>query len=1336
MAITFNSGYDNSPHKKANPIERGTVYSGTAMSFDGTNDYINIGNVHNFSTGNFSISCRVEQTADSRGTVIAKGTYNGVGDWLIYDASTSDGTSEKLFFRSDDNDGDDSVDLTSGSIAGSGWHHLVVTRSGTTLKGYDNGVLIDTATFESNYDFTNTHDLNIGARADGSQRFWSGSISNVQIWNTVLTLAQIQEMYKQPELILPTGITSSSLRGHWLLNEGSGVTAYDSHIPSGEKKFGETSIVFDGTGDYLELADNNDFDFQGTEDFTMEAWVYMSSKISGENPILLKSQGDANVNYYLFIAGDENKLKLSWYNGSSWTEVASSAGTWNTDTWYHIAAVRNGSDISIYRDGVSLATNSSNPSLPEADGSTLQIGMPYDQTGTWNGYIDDIRITKGLAVYTGAFTAPTAALTTTWSASTGIAANDDASKVVLLIHGDNSKNRPAGGIVDSSTPSSIKFDQSNDRVNLTTPAGDLSFTDFTVEFWYRPSDNTHAHQGIIGEQSNGYWIAIEYSHDGDKKFGVWMGGTAGSWNILNDENTGNAISDHDWHHYALVRSGTTGYWFQDGTQTDTWTLATTALHHSANVHLGESMIDGTDRMLGGYLQNVRVSNTARYTSSFTPDRNTKHTADANTKILIHGDSFTDSSSNGYAVVSDGAVLNRPHAITVSGDAKLSDYRSPGTVTGATWDTGNNEVYQTGLVKGRGTMNFDGTNDYVNLMAESVITGTGNFTVSCWASWGGSSTRQIWNQRASGDPNPSTGLLVNQATGNIRFETYTSDYQQYINSTSTNLNSNALNHIVCVRDGTTSIKLYVNGVLEGSHSAGSAVTLTAVPFDIGRNTSGSNYFPGFVDEFAMWDEALSQSEITTLYNNAIPYAATNIQSSNLKGYWRNDGVAVWSDRSTRTSFGTSAIYFDGNDDLEFAHNSGIEFGADPFTIEMNIRLDSGFANEPFMSVHGGTMADRMFNWERYGSNFSFYAYTSDNTGGVSFIDAAWTPNANQWYHIAVVRNGADVRFYIDGTQFGSTYNIGSASMADGGYPLKIGTSTNTSNSEYAHFTGYMDGIRISKGVARYTTRFTKPSEPFVSDANTSFLLNGSVLTDESSNSISITNSGDTSIVSNLDTTFANDGTVSGSPSIRFLPEGTTAGKDTLSFPLQDTTADVLSLHDPAYFEIPQNADFAFGAKDFTVEFWINIKELETGVLIGNTWEVHTRKGWSLYWNKSDTSLYLSWSNTTSSGWDGDYGKSWTPDLNTWIHFHLVRSGDTFTFYENNSVITSSFTDSDSLPTELTKPFRIGADPESTAADFFNASFDEVRVYHKALSSAERIQNYNHGAVAHGKTVIEE
>ena len=216
----------------------------------------------------------------------------------------------------------------------------------------------------------------------------------------------------------------------------------------------------------------------------------------------------------------------------------------------------------------------------------------------------------------------------------------------------------------------------------------------------------------------------------------------------------------------------------------------------------------------------------------------------------------------------------------------------------------------------------------------------------------------------------------------------------------------------------------------------------------------------------------------------------------------------------------------------------------------------------------------------------------------------------------------------------------------------------------------------------------------------------------------------------------DGTVSGSPSVLFFPEGSTAGKDTLGFPLQDTVADVLSLNDPAYFEFPPNSDLAFGGKDFTVEFWINIQELAQGVIIGNAWgsSITDRAGWSVYWFDGD--LYLGWSNTVGGSWVGDHAKAWTPDINTWIHFHLVRSGDTFTFYENNSVITSSFTRADPMPTELTKPFRLSSDPDDSAGNFFNARYDEVRVYHKALSSAERIQNYNHGAVAHGKTVIEE
>ena len=914
MAITFNSGYDYSPHKKANPVERGTIKSGTAMSFDGTSDYITVTNptsgLDMGTTQDFSISLWLK--ASTQGDTYPSVIGSGTSSWSAGATAVRIGPNGNLkfleFYAYNDSSGGTPLLTSTSEVVDDVWHFGVITRDGSSWTLYLDGESQDTGTSSASINLAHNGTLYIGKNGWDASSELDGQLSKLQIWNTALTLAQVQELYKQPELLLPTGTPNDSANswsdlvvGQYLLNEGAGYTAFDSHIPLGEKKYGETSIVFDGTGDYLSIPDSNDWELGDT--YTLEFWCRCADV--GASQIGPCHQDDASSNRGLLTLIDGGK----WKAGKSGSLLASTSDV-DDDAWHHLVMSVDSGTGHLYVDGTREATGSVND-IPAVSGN-FEIGRWRDSSGEYlDGYIDDLRITKGLAIYTGStFDVPTSALTTTWSASTGIAANTDASKVVLLIHGDNSKNSPATGILDSS-----------------------------------PS---------------------------------------------------------------------------------------------------------------------------------------------------------------------------LHTITAVGDAKLTDYRLHGTVTGATWDTGNNEIYQTGLVKGRGTMNFDGTNDYVNLMAESVITGTGNFTVSCWASWGGSSTRQIWNQRASGDPNPSTGLLVNQATGNIRFETYTSDYQQYINSTSTDLNSNALNHIVCVRDGTTSIKLYVNGVLEGSHSAGSAVTLTAVPFDIGRNTSGSNYFPGFVDEFAMWDEALSQSEITTLYNNAIPYAATNIQSSNLKGYWRNDGISTWTDRSTNS----------------------------------------------------------------------------------------------------------------------------------------------------------------------------------------------------------------------------NHGTVSGSPSLLFLPEGSTADKDILSFPLADTTADVLSLYDPAYFEFPPNSDLGFGSKDFTVEFWINIQKLDTGVLIGNAWgsAITDRAGWSLYWFDDD--LYLSWSNTVGGSWVGDHAKAWTPDINTWIHFHLVRSGDTFTFYENNSVITSSFTRADPMPTELTKPFRLSSDPDDAAANFFNARYDEVRVYHKALSSAERIQNYNHGAVAHGKTVIEE
>ena len=184
----------------------------------------------------------------------------------------------------------------------------------------------------------------------------------------------------------------------------------------------------------------------------------------------------------------------------------------------------------------------------------------------------------------------------------------------------------------------------------------------------------------------------------------------------------------------------------------------------------------------------------------------------------------------------------------------------------------------------------------------------------------------------------------------------------------------------------------------------------------------------------------------------------------------------------------------------------------------------------------------------------------------------------------------------------------------------------------------------------------------------------------------------------------------------------------------TTADFLNLNaGGSYLEFPQNADLDFGSKEFTIEFWLNFSGYPgTSNHLFSSTNSTSEIGFSIYYYTGDTSLYLS-SSTESSGWQIDKAWSWVPTLLTWYHVHFIKTGDsTFTFYIDN-VTLGNQTDDSPLPSgNQTNPFRIGQAP-SGASDSI-CSIDEVRVYHKALSSDERIQNYNHGAEAHGKEKV--
>ena len=170
----------------------------------------------------------------------------------------------------------------------------------------------------------------------------------------------------------------------------------DAQIDTTTVKYGTGSAKFDGAGDSLTLADNALWAF-GTGDFCVEMWFNFTSTSGAQQ--LISS----------YVAGFSIQYQSTWnIYLSGGTNVMSRSFTPNTGQWYHLALTRSGTDLRLFVDGSqqgATVTNSTNISSAE-----LSIGkLGGYALQHFNGYLDDIRITKGQARYTANFTPPAAA---------------------------------------------------------------------------------------------------------------------------------------------------------------------------------------------------------------------------------------------------------------------------------------------------------------------------------------------------------------------------------------------------------------------------------------------------------------------------------------------------------------------------------------------------------------------------------------------------------------------------------------------------------------------------------------------------------------------------------------------------------------------------------------------------------------------------------------------------------------------------------------------------------------------------------------------------------------
>jgi hypothetical protein len=373
------------------------------------------------------------------------------------------------------------------------------------------------------------------------------------------------------------------------------------------------SGYFDGTGDYLSAP--NDAAFSFTADFTIEGWFIITSTASRQdlmgNYATSPLQG-IGIAVNVTTAGD-----IMFYYGNT-VVATSAAGAWSANSWNHFAVVRSGGGITIFVNGASKATgtlaNTLNP------GQVLYIGATGAASGVaqllMTGWLSNVRIVKGTAVYTTAFTPPTAPLTAI--AGTALLLNftnagiyDAAMRNNLETVGD----AKISTAVSKFGGSSMSFDGTGDRLIIPSSVS-LNLTgDFTIEMWVYLT-TLSAYQMLFSISSTGGVGAglTDLYVESNGAMSYYASGST----ILTS--AASALGTNNWYHVALVKNGTSQVLYVNGISKAS---ATSSTLPNAGVAwtIGDritSAVNG-NYPITGYIDDFRVTKgVARYTANFTP----------------------------------------------------------------------------------------------------------------------------------------------------------------------------------------------------------------------------------------------------------------------------------------------------------------------------------------------------------------------------------------------------------------------------------------------------------------------------------------------------------------------------------------------------------------------------------------------------------------------------------------------------------------------------------------------------------------------------------------------
>jgi len=485
------------------------------------------------------------------------------------------------------------------------WVHVAFVRNGNTGTLYINGSSDGTVSLTGVTVNDSTNTFSIGRLGEFNSLFFPGYISNFRlVKGTAVYTANFT-----PSTTPLTAITNTALlclQDNRFIDRSTNAFAITRNGDTSISKFAPFnppasystasyggSGYFDGTGDYLSIADSAAIRF-GTGTFTIPGWVYRGAAGATHT---IAAKGGASTGWVLQITST-NVLRF--------TDTTTNIDTTTTipaSTWAHVAVVRTGTGangLKLYINAVESATGTSSTDFSQTN--ALNIGADRSNANAFNGYVSNLKYTVGTAESISVPASPITGGTVLLNFT-----NAGIFDAATINNGQTVGNAQVSTTQAKWSPTSIAFDGTGDYVTvIDKPELRIGTGDFTIEGWVYLNATGVAY-GLVSKGTASTGWSVNVTSGNKLQFSYTATQLTGA----------TSLASGTWYYFAVVRSGTASGNLRvilNGSTDATSAGAVNDNFNQTNVlYIGADRVAGA--VLNGYLQDVRITNGYARTTS-------------------------------------------------------------------------------------------------------------------------------------------------------------------------------------------------------------------------------------------------------------------------------------------------------------------------------------------------------------------------------------------------------------------------------------------------------------------------------------------------------------------------------------------------------------------------------------------------------------------------------------------------------------------------------------------------------------------------------------------------